>query len=136
MSKPKYVKFPVAKLLKEKGFDVEIDSLYSSYSDNLEVIDNSYLKENNVFVKNEYIESKNWNATKKYTSAPLQSEVVDWLLEKHGIWVFVGREPETGIFYPNIDVNKGDKYFDKFGNFKTPQKAYEAAFKYILTKLI
>jgi len=48
--------------------------------------------------------------------------------------VFVAREPETGVYYPNIDVNKGDKYFDKFGDFNSPQESYSAAFDYILTK--
>jgi hypothetical protein len=60
----------------------------------------------------------------------------EWLRVNHGIWVFVAREPETGVYYPNIDVNKGDKYFDKFDDYDSPKEAYSAAFDYILKELI
>ena len=112
---PKYVTFEQAKWLKEIGF-------------NLPTL-NWYHKGNKKFNTNDLLFSMN-KLTDNY-SAPEQWQIIEFLRINHGIWVFVGREPETGVYYPNIDVNKGDKYFDKFDDYDTPQKAYSAAINYI-----
>ena len=120
---PKYVTFEQSKWLKEKGFDVPCQFLY---------VDGKYRidfeKEGDLF-NNRYPSTQ---IPIDWCLAPEQHQVVEWLRVNHGIWVFVAREPETGVYYPNIDVNKGDKYFDKFDDYDSPQEAYSAAFDYIL----
>ena len=69
---------------------------------------------------------------KKYTIA----DVVMWLYEEHKIWISVNREPESGVFYFSVDKNKGNFFYDKGGDFKSPEAAYEAAIEYVLNKLI
>ncbi len=74
--------------------------------------------------------------TEAYVFTP---DVVDWLLEKHGIWVSVDtnstrkwlwriNQIELDSFIQNDDFN--EDYFN------SPKEAYESAFKYTLTELI
>ena len=85
--KEQLISFETAKLAKEKGFDVPVDSLYSMYSNNNVIIDNDYLRKYNKFDKKEYIKTKNWNLKKKFTSAPTQSLLQKWLREVYNISV-------------------------------------------------
>jgi hypothetical protein len=59
-----------------------------------------------------------------------------WLYEKHGVWISVNREPESGVFYYSIDKNKGDFFYDKGDDFNSPTEAYESAIEYTLKNLI
>jgi hypothetical protein len=83
------VSFETAKLAKEKGFDLKVDSIYSEYSNNSIIIDNSHLKKYNKFSKTEYIENKNWNKSNKFTSAPTQSLLQKWLREVYNTHLMV-----------------------------------------------
>ena len=67
---------------------------------------------------------------------PTISDVVMWLYEKYRIWISVNREPESGVFYFSVDKNKGDFFYDKGGDFKSPTEAYEAVIEYVLNNLI
>jgi len=125
MSEPKYVTFPVAKLLKEKGFD--IPCIYF------------WFEKGNISKpsRKQFQIPFNWNNFESgmRMSAPLQSDVVDWLLEKHGIWiqcVIYRRNPNDYIC--GVYFNKLDSYLTI--PFTSPQEAYEKAFEYILTNLI
>ncbi len=125
MSELKYVTFPVANLLKEKGFNLEC---------------RSYYRHDGVISFWEFVANANDNLLQKtFYSRPLQSDVVDWLLEKHGIWVSVDtnstrkwlwriNQIELDSFIQNDDFN--EDYFN------SPKEAYESAFKYTLTELI
>ena len=68
-----------------------------------------------------------------YTSAPTISEVVMWLYEEHGIWIYALRIDQKE-FYWSIDTDK--KEFTSGENFKTPTEAYEAAIEYTLKNLL
>jgi hypothetical protein len=121
--KPTYVTFEQAKWLKEKGFNEScrmlINGAYEPF--HLNLIETQYFQNNSVLLKDCY-------------SAPEQHQVVDWLLEKHGIWVTVLLDRED----KNTNKNKGFKaqidYADGYvycGTFEKPQEAYSAAFDYI-----
>ena len=91
------------------------------------------------------------NSLHPYYSAPTTGEVLMWLYENHGIWVYTYSvapyilEKEE---YPKIVfVSKVQKFkeFDIFINtdnglavnhYKTPTEAYEAGIKYCLEKII
>lgn len=112
MTKP--VSFEIARLLKEKGFDLPC---YHYYYNNK--LDSS--------------SKDDWNALKGY-SAPTIAEVVMWFYEKHKIWIWVSQE-----FSDSLDFSwrfRGDYGFSPpIGAYKSPTKAYEAALKYCLENL-
>lgn len=125
------VTFPIAKLLKEKGFDV---------------VTKDYFDLSNVFTKDRQtiseIYSHNWNARysnkectkKEFISAPAVSKVIMWLYEEHDIWVQPKRiaKKEFICFYTGsnmceIQVN---------GIYDSPTKAALAAIEHTLITLI
>jgi hypothetical protein len=105
------VKFEIAKLLKEKGFDELLNYYYDSFGD----IGSSKVK-------------VNWNESEELLrSAPTIAEVVIWLYENHGIWI--------GL------THQHNKFFWSFGSyqtkeFNTPTEAYDAAILFALKNLI
>jgi hypothetical protein len=129
------VSFEIAKLLKEKGFDVPTQLGYDE--------------------KGGYYCDENWKInynTKPYSdlvcSAPTISEVVMWLFETHNIWIYLTREPVTNTFGPVINnetktilftnqsiVSRvtGQKY-DPWYN--KPENGYQRAIEYVLTEII
>lgn len=102
--KEQLIEYKTAKLAKEKGFDVPVDSLYSKFSDNSMIIDNSYLKTYNEFKKIEYIKTENWNVTKDFTSAPTQSLLQKWLRDEHGINLTLMLDIISGIWMYNLNM--------------------------------
>lgn len=143
------VSFELAKLLKEKGFDIptfyyyEDEKLVEPYLENgsstdVEFrVDLSDLKEH-------------FNKWSKRISAPTIADVVMWLYEKHRIWTEVyPREFKelnlmwsytltkiestytiNGIEFPNIEKP------DDIPTWKSLTEAYEAAIEYTLKNLI
>jgi hypothetical protein len=127
------VSFEIAKLLKEKGFNTP--TLYFYLDGKLKY--------------NHSIQPRNSNAHSGTidVSAPNIAEIVMWLYEKHGIWIWST---------PQIDL-KGEFYWKwyaiKLSNMRpksatsiikhpmlrdmnsTPEKAYEAAIEHILKKI-
>lgn len=128
-----YVSFEVAKLLKEKGFEVPIRN-YSLQKDKHETIyegfDDNYWGDNRVV---------NWNndivGIKPFTgflSRPTIALAVKWLHEnfttwlnveptEHGFWRFIIFSKEV------MDVENLTKAF-----YSSPQEAYQAALEYTL----
>lgn len=134
----KHVSFEIAKLLKEKGFDIPTTQFYTSGK-------KAYLTEAEDYMTERYAIS-NWNdgmgsyptkAEEVACSAPTIAEVVMWLYEKHCIWIEVRKHTRNGLgcFSPYIDSNpvKKDVFFN---DFDLPTEAYEAAIKYTLNNLI
>lgn len=107
------VSFPIAKLLKEKGFDKKVLCCYN--------IDNGKLS------VAPHHELSNFNAGVHY-SAPTIADVVMWLYEKHGIWIEVYFDGFKKNFYI---VQSGEEI-----EFNSPTEAYEAAIEYCLINLI
>ena len=117
------VNFELAKLLKEKGYD--IPSL------------KCYLEDSSVQISSGDegdFEEYNHNQWDNY-SAPTISEVVMWLYEKHNIWIYSFRHDFDKEFYWSIDTKNEDE-FTSDDVFNSPTEAYEAAITYTLTKLI
>ena len=126
------VSFELAKLLKEKEIYIPAFHYYEN-----EVLKEPYL-ENGSSTDTEFrVELSDlkeyFNKWSKKISAPTISEVVMWLYEKHGIWIYAHRIDQKE-FYWSIDTDK--KEFTSGENFKTPTEAYEAAIEYTLKNLL
>ena len=128
----KYVSFEISKLLKEKGFDVITQ--YCFHSDDNRIVFVPY-NEENLNLEQTY-EGEGLGVS--HTSRPHISDVVDWLLEKHGIWISVSC-PD------NLIHNDWISYVYKVGKFEclyashavnTPKEAYLVAIEYTLKNLI
>ena len=124
------VSFEIAKLLKEKGFDskkcigyytkegeffyFDVDDISSSYNSRLD----------NLIVN---------SIDPLYCLAPTIAEVVMWLYEKHGIWIYAKEEAENIwlYFYDNgVGYSSSDK------SYTSPTEAYTKAIEYCLNELI
>jgi hypothetical protein len=133
------VSFPLAKLLKEKGFDKPCNGCY----DEKGIYGFTVMS-----IKQYYANSKEdtWNF-----AAPTVSEVIMWLYEKHGIWVSVDWmkriKPYNSGFYchlrgTNKSLNRdnfiviNDTLNPGYEVFNSPTEAYEDAIEYILNNLI
>ena len=141
------VSFELAKLLKEKGFDIPTQRYYEhALTSKKDSETNDYTGsfgwkkgETNLssgYFKNNYgmadLSDKNWYMC----SAPTIAEVVMWLYEKHQIWI------ETPFWDSKFRIKVVDiknetvlKGID-FNQFNTPTEAYEEAIKYTLKNLI
>ena len=120
------VKFELAKLLKEKGYNNPTRDCYNvhglSFSNGwCEYIGDDF--EFDGLVKANKLR-------KEDTLAPTIAEVVIWLYEKHGIWISVEQNSFIGggksSFISNI----------KRVEYNSPTEAYESAIEYCLTNLI
>lgn len=134
--KPVYVTFEQAKWLKEKEFDEYCIMKYflrkpSGYNIN-------YNKEtpyningyDGILLNEKYIDNS------VFIYAPEQWQVVEWFLNEHDIWIEINLPLYHNFRFTIIDVNKklliklSDSFYD------TPQKAYSAAFDFVLNKLL
>lgn len=123
MDKP--VSYELAKLLKEKGFNLKVVNFYN------------YEKLSLISDKDRQVEGLvnynpiNWNFVKEhFTSAPSIAEVVMWLYEKHGIWIEVTTDV-NGKFCWLVKQFRASN-----NNFNSPTEAYEAAIDYTLKNLL
>ena len=109
------VKFEIAKLLKEKGLDIEKQNFYNSHGQLNTDIEDFFIP--------------------RY-EAPTIAEVVMWLYEKHGIWVDVvlSRNRKQFTFMIQSLGFDEDKFLNEYYN--SPTEAYEAAIIYTLKILI
>lgn len=124
----KNVTFPIAKLLKEKGFNEPCEDRFDNNGIPTATKLGMHMHPNN------YSDSY---------SAPLISDVVDWLLEKHGIWIFVQRASEIinyeafDKFQPVIEFIPQTRFvIDDLEKFEKPKEAYLAAIEYTLKNII
>jgi len=109
------VSFEIKQLLYDKGWRYELG-----------------LDETGYKVKNSLAEQR-WNeGNLTYVDIAI-SEVVMWLYEKHGIWIYALRMDQKE-FYWSIDTDKRE--FTSGENFKTPTEAYEAAIEYTLKNFL
>jgi len=126
----KQVSFELALLLAENKYDISTDSLY---------VNNSLIYANG--------RKCNWNLEEDYddipepVSAPTIADVVMWLYEKHGIWLYC--EIKGDNFYvkaKRIKSNWRRVVSGVVDNenilFNSPIEAYEAGIKYCLEKVI
>jgi len=120
------VDFETSKLLRDKEFEnTTPHRLYRSYYNHL----GEYRGD-----VSEYIRARVGGLdTKPFESvdAPTIGQVVDWLYEKHGIWVTVDFNSKVWYQIINIDNNRIIQGFHP-----SPKVSYEAAINHCLTKLI
>jgi hypothetical protein len=125
-----HVTFEQAKVLKEKGFDLEVIKYWNGIG--------KYFDFKNYF---------NWNQSKDFISIPEQWQVIEWLRFNHGIWIAITSH-SSGCYYPKLQICSDDVWDDyelrnkvlsgnrELFEFISPQDAYSAAFDYVLNKLI
>lgn len=112
------ISFELAKLLKEKGFKSESKAFYDGLGELLH-----YNHSNNEMQRFRY-------------EASIIAEVIMWLYEKHGVWIYlVPAEDNKDVFKPFFrGKNIIDQHLTEF--FNSPTEAYEAAIEYTLNNLI
>lgn len=122
--KEDYCSYEVAKLLKEKGFDIPVWTRYENDDESNEVIFGS-----------EY----NWNNSPMgQISAPTHQMAMKWLREK-GVQMSIDTiiSSSDGDIYFNIDTYSEDSGWDHPVNFyDSYEEAIEDAIKYSLKNLI
>lgn len=116
------VNFELAKLLKEKGYDLPTAHGYD---------------EKGRYYRDDVTHSVNYNTipySDLVSSAPTIAEVVMWLYEKRGIWISVDYDHEIQWYYNIVHMSEeGGNLVDKFNSHTD---AYESAFEYTLKNLI
>jgi hypothetical protein len=129
------VSFEIAKLLKEKGFDEPCSHYYILDFKNF-IADGVLYKcglpdgeeHTNTF---QFVRRKN---QPHIANAPTIAEVVMWLYEKHGIWIYVKQGYKWEWYIETVSNHPELKYKD--GLEDSPTEAYEAAIEYTLNNLI
>ena len=116
------IKFELAKLLKEKGFD-ELTKIWMQHGDGIRGV---------VEGKRDYYNRKG----DVYTSLPTIAEVVMWLYDKHGIWIGVRPRNEYkwkfDVYTKSITTVQNIQLAES----NNPTEAYESAIEYTLNNLI
>jgi len=141
--KPHYVDFNTAKLLKEKGFKYYCPISY--WNQELTYNTPGYPLENGETSQENYYDFERYYA-------PEQHIVVEWLRINYGIWIYtypvapfiVDDEDYPKIVWVSKICSLNQVNFEKFidadnglaVNHHSPEKAYNAAFDYILNNLI
>ena len=130
----KSVNFDIAKLLKDKGCDIQSAFVYKTENNKTFVLIPSGLNP--------------MDGLFSTYSAPKIAKVVMWLYEKHGIWISVAPRfnndnslwfvYESLILSTNNMTTLNDNLFKGHFNemFETPTEAYSAAILYTLNSLI
>ena len=115
-----YCSFELSKLLKEKGFDVPIDT---------------YFHDENDFVCENYV--TNWNAKEEYVSRPSQALAMKWLREVHGIHIVIEYHEVGNLkcYTWLVKNGRGRMYLHQKVE-TTYEEAVEAAINYSLENLI
>jgi len=127
--KEDYVSFEVAKLLKEKGWNILTDTAYDlkTYQPS-----NGGDEENLKVIKN----AKNYgDSTYTRFQRPTQALVIKWLRIKHNIHVWCRKSNNSPKYFYRIDSEKYINYNQNL-RFDTPEEATEQAILYCLQNLI
>lgn len=133
------IKPQLAQFLKEKGFDEPCNYQY-------EKIDNVYILERTKELNNNSDYLSRTLKSLELISAPTISDVVMWLYEKHGIWLFPEwqRSRKTWLYtiqdisshYNTIEIQ--EQNYKDIGEmeFNSITEAYEVGIEYCLKNLI
>jgi hypothetical protein len=113
------VNYVIAKLLKEKGFDLPTKGFY--YSEEFKTED----------IK--FSDNINHNSHISKFSSPTITQAIMWLYEKYGIWIEVIKFIDHAS-----DVNDGHTFKSNYTfnkEFSSPTEAYLEAITHVLTNL-
>jgi hypothetical protein len=153
----KEVSFDLAKLLKEKGFDINVFSCYNSSSllrENYSIInqyENLYIEDKGEcllipYDDNDgiYLEKINFNAWEGKYSAPTIAEVIMWIYQKYKTWIYATPYKEKDYHFTIIEDKEKRKnltIYDEslYGgigkegiSFSSIEEAYEKGIEYFL----
>lgn len=124
MNKP--VSYPISELLKEKEYDIENpDNLFVNYY----LV--GYYNDGREKLTKGVVNNKQ---SDKIVLAPTIADVVMWLYEKYGIWIYAKGGYGWEFVIELADNSSKILYND--GTCKSPEEAYEAAFEHTLINLI
>lgn len=128
MTTEDYCSYEVAKLLKEKGFNEDIETEFISIDDTHIFKKNNYSDRNSTLLLNEY-------------SAPTHQMTMKWLREVKGLFIAINCD-DLNYNWQVFDVHHRDKngepicQSESFGGYYNFKKATDDAIKYCLEKLI
>jgi len=135
MNKP--VSFELAKLLKEKGFEVKVRPMYYFEKS---IQSGSYMYNTESVL--ELCAMPLVGLKSGWIDAPTIADVVMWLYEKHNIWIMVNNWKEH-VLDDDDNILEKIHLFAWFitgeaeeRTFNSPIEAYEAGIKYCLEKVI
>ena len=159
------ISFPLAKLLKEKGFDKPVHQYYQFIRDLSSKQDKTWQLINSSFLVREsdaamfpdegkngvevsaysdrIYRDYNFKTSEDFISAPTIAEVVMWFYEKDGVWIEVSchtvldeKDDDVDVFYFVIRKLKPVNILYSGDFVNSPTEAYEAAIEYTLNNLI
>ena len=121
-----YVSFETAKLLKEKGFEGDVNAYYHIW-------DNGH----RVCPAQEFTHSE---APHLYIPAPTQSMVMKWLREEYNLFIWLSAETRRGLpyYYQIFDLSKKEDWVICIGDsiYGSYELAVEDAIKYCLDNFV
>ena len=141
------VSFELAKLLKEKGYDLSTEGFYTKPKCKLFAIDehgryypivnktqSSFDGKALVYFHGKAVVLKEEN----YYNAPTIAEVVMWLYEKHGVWTVVNVNIMGSWYFEHFDLKekRNAQFKPTDTHYDSPTESYEAAIEYTLNNLI
>lgn len=126
MNKP--ISFPLAKLVKEKGFDIPCTEGWINYLTSFTGETGMPDDESNLVLDR--------LGNPHLIERPTIADVVMWLYEKHEYWCYTYTNGK--IWHPCIQHKFGDMAVlsGKIGEFNSPTEAYEKGIEYILNNMI
>lgn len=130
------VSFELAKILKEKNFDVKVRGRIHVSHWHL-VKDNIIPSNVNTYHTDMFAPINNWNSDiMHFMSLPTIAEAAMWLYEKHSVWVecYIDDNGTFGYLISKV-TKEGRIDFPLKRRFISPTEAYEAAIKYTLKNL-
>lgn len=136
-----YVSFDTAKLLKEKGFNEQLDTVYSEYGELHKVFDKEFYESTNSFIT---LSNSNYNDITRakygfFVTAPTLQMAIKWLKEEHNLGVIPHWSQVSGEFGCHIyDLTKkgSQEYHSIRGSFDGFEEPAELGIKYCLENLI
>ena len=147
-----YVSFETAKLLKENGFNEELDMVYSEYGVLHKIFDLEYYNATYEFdtISNSHYNNVTKNKYDFFATAPTIQMTLKWLRENHDIYIIAephshnGSHADThvctywynGNFYRPYE-EQFPQYHKLFGKvWQTQEEAYDEVIRYCLEYLI
>lgn len=128
MIKERYVSREVAKLLKDKGFDIPVNYEYHY----LITVPQFHRK------KHDFNGIEYRNCSSEWYSAPTQQMVCDWLIENYKIYINVSFVSGKGFVGTICEISDFNEVFDivetKYYSYIEP--VYNDALQYVLTNFV
>jgi hypothetical protein len=137
MIKEDYVSFEVAKLLKEKGFDGDINCYYIEESADKNLCYSPIKQNHNKRITNNEFDI-DINVSSEKISAPTLQMTMKWLLKKYNIFICILFLEESNGFGYTIENIVKKEYITTSENdgYSTYEETAEEAIKYCLENLI